>query len=49
MMEASGVTVARQTGEAVSLGEKRIAAVANRPAKTIRFAIGAALVPSTPP
>jgi len=48
MMEASGVTVTRQRGEAVSLGEKRIAAVAKRPKKTTRFAIDAALVPSTP-
>ena len=49
MMEASGVTVARQTEEAVSLGEKRIAPVAKRLRKTTRFAIGAALVPSTRP
>jgi len=41
MMEASGVTVARQTGEAVSLGEKRIAAVAIRLNQTIKFSIGA--------
>ena len=41
MIEASGVTVARHTGDEVSLGERRRAAVATRLMTTIRLAIDA--------